>query len=701
MITITLDFETYYSKKEKYHLKTRNSGLTIEQYIRNPKFEVIGLAAKVNNRPTEFLAPHEIKDWLDHIEIAYDWDNVRAIAHNGRFDFAILGWVYGIYPEQLCDTMLMSRAMQLWEGNSLDNVTTQIHTQFGWGAYYTETGGLYCGDVSAIDDEYLLVKGTEVHDADGKHLADFTDEEYEAYAEYCKTDVDLTYSAYNFFKERGFPEQEIEVITATIETFTYPVLELDRNVLEEVDKNINEHRNNLLAKANISITDVRSDEKFANVLRSLGVEPPTKITDKGKEKYAFAKKDLDFLALLEHENPDVVQLVETRLGTKTSQAVTRVKSFIDLQTRGPMPIPLEYYAAHTGRWGGSDSINVQNLNRNKPVSKGTKQGTLVFYNGLADRLVKVLDDGKVYLARSGLVENDDEILHEVGLRDALKAPKGKVLIVLDWSQIELRFNAWLWGEHWILDTLVSGKDIYKVTAANTYGINYEEVNKSQRFVGKSQQLGLGYGAGVNGLKVVMGKRSEEFTDQELQSFVNSYRQSAPNIKRGWNHVKTAFNAMIQGLSVPLNDVNNLFYTDGATIVRPSGLRLTYPKIHHRQGTMGNEIWFWGKDPKSKKPAWEKTFGGKGDENGCQAGCRDVAAEKVVDIRRDFKRKKWSRDDVHIVMTVHDEIIACCKEELADEVEHVMRVRMTESKGWYATLPLEVDGGVAKRYGCAK
>lgn len=355
LTVITLDFETYYNEKEKYFLKRKNTGLTIEKYVRDPRFEVIGLAYKINNKPTEFLAPHQIQEWLDHIEIAYGWDNVRVVAQNGRFDMAILGWIYNIYPKQVADTMLMARARKYWDGQSLDVITNTLYEKYDWGCY-NDQGVIKSGkfaDLNLSQSAFRLVKGDEVVSANGKHLMDFTDEEYDAYAEYCRTDVDLTYSAYRWFTEvDGFPEFEIDVMTYTIEMFTYPVLELDEKVLKIVEGDIHAKRNELLAKVGATVEMLRSDDQFAQLLREQGVEPPTKLNDKGQTKYAFAKKDLAFLALLEHENETVVDLVKARLGNKSSQAVTRVKSFIDLSQRGEVPMPLEYYAAHTGRWGG-------------------------------------------------------------------------------------------------------------------------------------------------------------------------------------------------------------------------------------------------------------------------------------------------------------------------------------------------------------
>ena len=680
IVEITLDFETYYSKKEKYSLSAK--GMTYEKYIRNPKFEIIGLAVKEYNRPAKWLAPHEIQEWLNYVAVAYGWDNVRVIAHNGRFDMAILGWIFNVYPGQVADTMLMSRACQLWDGHSLDNITKQLRYLYRWGIVRNERGETTWGIFDLKDLPDTLDKGTEVHDADGKHLMDFTDEEYDQYGVYATTDVDLTYSAYQWFMtQRKFHEKEIDVMTLTIEMFTYPVIELHKPVLLEVEKEVNGKRQALLDKVGATVEDLRSDANFAQMLLKLGVSPPMKLNAKGEKKYAFAKKDLAFLKLLEHEDPNVVELVEARLGNKSSQAVTRVKSLLAMAERGLLPIPLEYYGAHTGRWSGADSVNLQNFNRNQLVTKDTPTGTKVFYADKADVVVEVLPDNKVYLARAGVVDNEEELLHIMGLRDSLKAPKGKKLVVYDLSQVELRKNAWLWGEQWVLDTLTGGKDIYKVTASSTYGIAYEEVNKSQRFVGKSQQLGLGYGAGKNGLVVVMGKRSEEFTEEELQGFVQAYRASVPNIVRGWRQCKSALGAMVSNVQIRFGR-DDLLYTDGERIALPNGLFLTYRNIHTRPGDLGEEFWFWGKNKQTKKPDWERTFGGKIDENLCHALCRIIMADIMVAIREDFRKREWTRDDAHICLTVHDEVIVCCKDELAEEVSEIIKT-LQYTYNWYS------------------
>lgn len=646
IVEITLDFETYYSKKEKYSLSAK--GMTYEKYIRNPKFEIIGLAVKEFNRPAQWLAPHEIQDWLDYVAGAYGWENVRVIAHNAMFDMAILGWLYNVYPYQVADTMLMSRAIMLWDGNSLDVVTKQLREKYNWGLI--THNGVKQGQrlVSKFDFEMSEDKGEEVHNADGKHLMEFTDEEYDAYGKYAMNDVDLTKSAYDWFiKKFKYPEEEIDVMTMTLEMFTYPVMELDKRVLLEVQKDVEFARETLRDKVGLSVEQLRSDAIFADALCSLGVEPPTKLNSKGEVKYAFAKSDLAFLKLLDHDDPNVVDLVQARLGNKSSQAVTRVQTFIDMADRGLLPIPIEYYGARTGRFSGGSGCNVQNLNRNKLVSNATKFGQFVFYKGKADRVVEVRDDGKVHLARAGVVDNSEEDLHEFGLRDSFVAPKGKKLVVQDLAQIEARCLSWLAGEQWVLDAFIAKKDIYKATASQSFGVPYEEVTKAQRFTGKAQVLGLGYQAGVNGLKVVLGKKSEDFDDDTLQSWVTSYRQSVPKIVALWDKAKTALGAMVSGVSVPLDDMGVLS-VEGNTIKFPNGMRLVYRHIEKRQDESGfGEFWYWGKNQTTGKPGWEKTFQGRIVEN-CIAEDTEVLTDRGWVKIQDVKLTDKVHDGVEFV-----------------------------------------------------
>ena len=117
MNLITIDFETFY-EKSTFSL----SKLTTEEYVRNDRFEVIGVAVKVNDGETEWgSGTHEqIKSWLQ----TYDWDNSGVLAHNMMFDGFILSERFGIKPKIYLDTLCMGRALHGVEvGGSLGALT--------------------------------------------------------------------------------------------------------------------------------------------------------------------------------------------------------------------------------------------------------------------------------------------------------------------------------------------------------------------------------------------------------------------------------------------------------------------------------------------------------------------------------------------------------------------------------------------------
>ena len=319
MDLITIDFETYYSKD--YSL----SKMTTEEYIRDIQFEIIGLAVKVNNQETQWASgtEEEIRDWL---QSSFDWGNAMVLAHNTMFDGAILSWRLGINPKIWLDTLSMARAL-----------------------HGVEVGG----SLAALVQRYGLgEKGTEVINAFGKRRADFSDVELARYGDYCINDVELTYKLFLRMLPE-FPKQELRVIDMTLRMFTEPRLCLDRKYLQEHLDQLRDIKLGLLNEASLPTEVLMSNQKFAEVLRSLGVEPPTKISlTTGKQTLAMAKNDEEFKALAEHPDVRVQIVVSARLGVKSTLEETRTQRFLDIANRGLLPIPLRYYAAHTGRWGG-------------------------------------------------------------------------------------------------------------------------------------------------------------------------------------------------------------------------------------------------------------------------------------------------------------------------------------------------------------
>ena len=332
---ITLDFETYYDKE--YGLKK----YTTEEYIRDPRFEIIGVA--VNDGTTTYwnTGTHdEIKTFLN----GFDLESSFVLGHNMRFDAAILSWIFDIHPLGLFDTMSMGQILHgLTESVSLANLSTF----YGIG-----------------------VKGTEVGDALGKHRLDFTSSEMASYAKYCINDVDLTRQL--FFKMKNkFTASEIRLIDLTIRMFTEPKLELNKGLLIRHLHEVKDAKEKLLASVAVDKELLMSNPKFAELLIEQGVEPPVKISaTTGKETYAFAKTDEGFKDLLDHEKPHVQALAAARIGNKSTLEETRTENFIQIANRGKLPVPLKYSGAVVShRWSGVDGINLQNLPRTSELRR--------------------------------------------------------------------------------------------------------------------------------------------------------------------------------------------------------------------------------------------------------------------------------------------------------------------------------------------
>jgi hypothetical protein len=101
-----------------------------------------------------------------------------------------------------------------------------------------------------------------------------------------------------------FTATEFKLIDLTIRMFTEPMIVLNKGLLlKHLDK-VKKVKQELLEQSGIDKDDLMSNPKFAEILKKVGVEPPTKISmTTGNETFAFAKTDEGFKALLEHENP--------------------------------------------------------------------------------------------------------------------------------------------------------------------------------------------------------------------------------------------------------------------------------------------------------------------------------------------------------------------------------------------------------------
>ena len=619
MQLVTLDFETFY--EAGFSL----TNLTTEEYIRDKRFQTIGVGIKIDEGQTTWhTGSHdELKKVLDQI----DWSSSALLCHNAQFDGAILSFRFNIIPSLYLDTLCMARA---------------IHG--------VDAGG----SLSALVERYELGrKGTEVVDAKGKRLEDFTEPDLKQYGEYCKNDVELTYKLFGVLAP-NFNDNEVKLIDLTLRMYTEPVLEVDdallQERLDEVKDEKNAMLNGLMEKLGCEDEEcvrkkLASNQQFAVILEELGVVVPMKESPAtGKPTFALAKGDTGFLELCEHEDIYIQELCRVRLGTKSTIEESRIERFIGIGSRnkGKLPIPLKYYGAHTGRWAGSDKVNFQNLPSRDKKKKA--------------------------------------------LKNAVIPPEDHVVINSDSSQIEARILVWVAGQDDVVQWYAEGRDVYSEFASKVFDRTITKKDTTERAVGKTCILGLGYGTGPtklqHTLKVATGLNIEE---EECKRYVKVYREVNDKVIELWGDCD---NALGDIASWPENKEPYYVGSHKALLVTPKGIKLPnglyiqYPELKW-DTTEGK-----GKYKYKSRRGYISVWGGSVVENVIQALARIVIGEQMVKISEQYRP----------VLTVHDSVVCVAKKDDADNaLKYIMGI-MSTPPTWGTTLPITCEAAYGDSYG---
>ena len=619
MQLVTLDFETFY--ETGFSL----TNLTTEEYIRHERFQVIGVGIKIDDGETKWITGthNAIKQELDTI----DWKSSVLLCHNTQFDGGILSFIFNIIPAIYLDTLSMARAK-----------------------HGVDVGG----SLAFLVEKYNLGrKGTEVVDAKGKRLEDFSMNDLAQYGSYCKNDVELTYKLFQVLAPE-FPESEIKLIDITLRMYTEPVLEVDDGLLQDRLEEVQLEKSELLKGLMIRMEceteecvrgKLASNKQFAEILTELGVVVPTKISPAtGKDTNALAKGDQGFLDLCEHEDPFIQELCRVRLGTKSTIEESRIERFIGIGSRnkGKLPIPLKYYGAHTGRWAGSDKVNFQNL----PARDKKKKA----------------------------------------LKNAIIPPEGHRVINCDSSQIEARVLVWLAGQNDVVSWYEEGRDVYSEFASKIYGKTITKDDKTERAVGKTCILGLGYGTGWSKLQQTLKiSAGVDLDDQECKRLVGVYRQVNNKVIDLWKACDDA----LQDMSL-WKDGKEPYYLDARKsllitpkgIKLPNGLYIYYPDL--KWDTSEAKSKFTYKSRRGVNSIW----GGSVVENVVQALARIIVGEQMIEINKKYRP----------VLTVHDAVVNVVPETEVEEALSYIMSTMSTPPSWATGLPVACEAHDGSSYG---
>lgn len=638
---ICLDYETYYDSE--YSL----SKISTEEYIRDKRFETIGVGISVGGRPAVWHSGSRVGPALKSLP----WERASLLAYNTVFDGAILAWKYNIYPALYLDAMGMAKALnKTYRGASLGKVL--------------ETVG-------------VGTKGTYVQNVRGKRLADFDAFELGMYGQYCCNDTDTTVALYRALQPH-FPQSEVLVQDLNLRLFIEPLLQFDVPALHAYHTHVVATKWKQLVKVagllgldwgNVELpddnslletyaqlddgkligamkTELASNPRFAALLEGLGVDPPTKLSPTtGKETYAFAKTDPEFVELLEHEDQSVQALVGARLGVRSTIEETRAQRFLDIATRGAWCVQYNYYGANTSRFSGAGNANPQNLKRG----------------------------GK--------------------LRDAILPPAGHILICADEKQIECRMVNYLAGQDDVVQAFKlhdegHGPDVYCIAAGRIYQKDVTPQDKQLRMVGKISELLLGFGGGWKAYKRTLFKDAGGVVlpQNECQNIVDIYRKSHAEVQKLWYQGNDVLKALRRGTQFTFGrtgilDGSNLM---GQGIGLPNGLFLQYPELKQEANAETGETWFVYTN--RGKPV--KIYGSVVVQNCVEALSRLILTDAWLRIAK----------RIRIVLHTHDELVGVVPYADADWALEFMHEEMVRPVPWAPDLPLACDVEARHTYG---
>jgi hypothetical protein len=652
---IVLDFETAWGRGVKLGFSCQ----TNEEYVRDFRFKAWGLSWKIlnSNEPAVWVPRKDLPKFFARI----DWSRTAVVAQNALFDVSIMSWRYNVKPAFIFDTLSMGRALF---GVEVGNSLKKLAERFG-----------------------LPPKGDGLSPSENI-LDELPAHVEEVLADYCCHD---TWLCERIFLRMivGYPSKELRLIDMTLKMYTNAMLVLDREMLINALTEEGEKREGLLQKLGVEETALASNPKFAEVLTLMGVTPPTKVSKTtGKEAFAFAKNDALFQAMLNGEREDVALLCEARLRVKSTTERTRAQRFLDISGRGPLPVPLSYYGAATGRWTAAkgSAINMQNL----------KRGSF--------------------------------------LRKAIMAPVGNQLVVGDLSQIEPRVLAWFADYEDMLDIFRSGSDAYAAFGAQMFGIPglSKESHPDLRQSAKSALLGAGYGLGWASFaaQLLVGflgappvrydkafakklgvdpayidrfvgwdenvKKLREIphtcTERELlihcvaaKKIIDIYRETAHPVVSFWDMCSSMLEKSLYGGQ---EVVYKCVTFRKEEIVLPSGMTLKYPNLRRlvdKETKQSN--WVYGEE--GVKPT--KLYAGKITNNIVQGTARVVMTDGMLRVAKKYP----------VVGTVHDELLCVVPDDEVEEATDWVLQQMIAVPPYMPGIPLNSDVGAHRRYGLAK
>jgi DNA polymerase-1 len=240
------------------------------------------------------------------------------------------------------------------------------------------------------------------------------------------------------------------------------------------------------------------------------------------------------------------------------------------------------------------------------------------------------------------------------IRDAFISMPGNVLITADYSQIELRIVASLAKDERMIEVFKKGEDIHAATAAAINGVPLAQVTKEMRYAAKEVNFGVLYGMGAYGLSSRTG-----ISQSEAQDFIKKYFSEFAGVKKYVD--QTLAFAKKEGY------VETLF-----------GRRRYIPELKASNFQVRSS----GERMAVNMPI--------------QGTAADLMKLAMIAVANKIENGNWKKEDVRMILQVHDELILEVKKGLEDEVSALVKKAMEEVVE--LRVPVEVHVAVGTRWG---
>jgi len=258
------------------------------------------------------------------------------------------------------------------------------------------------------------------------------------------------------------------------------------------------------------------------------------------------------------------------------------------------------------------------------------------------------------------------------IRECFIAPKGKVLVVVDYSGQELRVLAEESGDPTMIDAFYKNQDLHLTTANKFFNLNildevlisthpeHEAVKKkfkSERDKAKVINFGISYGKSAYGFA-----KDWNISQDEAQIFIDNYFVALPSVKVWIDNVK---------LELKQNSYVTLF----------SGRRRRFPNYYKADK--------WGKERMERQATNVKIQGSSAD-------LLKYASAKLLKLFNEHKQ--WG---AKFVLSVHDEMVIEMNDEYIKDAILLIKNVLEKSIPWDNIIPYIIDINSGKTYSEAK